>query len=53
MAAAANKKVDLWRRRLERAHDVLDAQGVQLYTWRRGDDVVEEAVGIVRDALGR
>ncbi|KAK4155177.1 hypothetical protein C8A00DRAFT_42145 [Chaetomidium leptoderma] len=46
-----NKKVDLWLRRLARAHEILDAQGVQLYTWRRGDDVIAEAEGIVREAL--
>ncbi|KAL2022557.1 hypothetical protein VTK56DRAFT_5164 [Thermocarpiscus australiensis] len=50
-AAAVNKKVDLWLRRLARAHETLDAHGVKLYTWRRGEDVVAEAEGIVRDAL--
>ncbi|KAK4123307.1 actin patch protein 1 [Parathielavia appendiculata] len=49
--AIANKKVDLWLRRLARAHEILDAQGVKLYTWRRGDDVVTEAEGIVREAM--
>lgn len=48
-----NKKLELWRRRLERAHDLLDREGVMLYTWRRGDDVILEAVGLVREALGR
>ncbi|KAK4039949.1 hypothetical protein C8A01DRAFT_46676 [Parachaetomium inaequale] len=51
--AAVNKKVDLWLRRLARAHEILDAQGVKLYTWRRGDDVIAEAEGIVREAMGR
>lgn len=46
-----NKKVDMWRRRLARAHDTLDHVGVRLYTWRRGEDVVEEARGIVERAL--
>lgn len=46
-----NKKLELWRRRVERAHEMLDREGVQLYTWRRGEDVVLEAVGIVREAL--
>ncbi|KAK0710869.1 hypothetical protein B0H67DRAFT_491820, partial [Lasiosphaeris hirsuta] len=45
-----NKKVDLWRRRLARAHELLDGQGVKLYTWRRGQDVTREAEGIVREA---
>ncbi|KAI1378446.1 actin patch protein 1 [Hypoxylon crocopeplum] len=46
-----NKKLDLWRRRLQRAQEVLDRHGVALYTWRRGDEVVDEAVGIVRECL--
>ncbi|KAK3332545.1 hypothetical protein B0T19DRAFT_344987, partial [Cercophora scortea] len=46
-----NKKLDLWRRRLARAHETLDALGVPLYTWRRGEDVIMEAEGIVREAL--
>lgn len=48
---AVNKKLELWKRRLTRAHEVLDQQGVQLYTWKRGQDVVAEATGIVRSAL--
>ncbi|KAB5516951.1 hypothetical protein GE09DRAFT_1179365 [Coniochaeta sp. 2T2.1] len=48
---AVSKKVDMWRRRLERAHATLDHIGVQLYTWRRGDDVIREAEGIVRREL--
>lgn len=47
----ANRKLDLWRRRLARAHEALDQQGVALYTWRRGQDVMHEAVGIVQSAL--
>lgn len=50
-ATTVNKKVEIWRRRLARAHEALDQQGVALYTWRRGDDVVLEAVGIVREAM--
>lgn len=46
-----NKKVDMWRRRVARAHDTLDHIGVQLYTWRKGDDVIKEAEGIVRQAM--
>ncbi|KAL8356646.1 hypothetical protein RB601_001784 [Gaeumannomyces tritici] len=48
---ALDKKVALWHGRLTRAHEVLAREGVALYTWRRGDDVVLEAQGIVRDAL--
>lgn len=47
----ANKKLDLWRRRLQRAHETLDRQGVALYTWRRGSDVIDEATGIVRNTM--
>lgn len=46
-----NRKLELWRRRLQRAHEMLDRDGVKLYTWRRGEDVGLEAVGIVRDFL--
>uniref|UniRef100_A0A0B7JML6 Uncharacterized protein n=2 Tax=Bionectria ochroleuca TaxID=29856 RepID=A0A0B7JML6_BIOOC len=47
---ALNRKVDLWNRRLARAEDQLAQLGVKLYTWRRGQDVVEEAAGLVRKA---
>ncbi|KAK3942358.1 ATP-dependent RNA helicase DRS1 [Diplogelasinospora grovesii] len=50
-ASPISKKVDLWRRRLARAHEQLDQQGVVLYTWRRGEDVIAEAEGIVKEAL--
>lgn len=50
---AANKKLELWRRRLERAHEVLDREGVRLYTWRKGQDVVLEAVGLVKETLAK
>ncbi|KAK0737116.1 hypothetical protein B0T21DRAFT_287892, partial [Apiosordaria backusii] len=50
-AAALSKKVDLWLRRLSRAHETLDEMGVPLYTWRRGEDVIKEAEGIVKEAL--
>lgn len=49
-APTQNKKLELWSRRLERAHDQLDALGVALYTWRRGEDVIQEAIGIVKQA---
>jgi hypothetical protein len=51
LAPAVNKKVEIWRRRLARAHEMLDQQGVQLYTWRKGDDVIAEAEGIVKQAM--
>lgn len=49
--APLNKKLDLWHRRLHRAHETLDKQGVALYTWRRGNDVINEADGLVRQAM--
>jgi phosphatidate phosphatase APP1 len=48
-----NKKVEIWRRRLQRAQETLDGQGVRLYTWRRGGDVTAEAVGLVKSLQGR
>lgn len=47
----AGRRVDLWRRRLQRAQDMLEAYKVPLYTWRTGDDVVTEAVGLVKETL--
>ncbi|KAK3954173.1 hypothetical protein QBC32DRAFT_97727 [Pseudoneurospora amorphoporcata] len=46
-----NKKLEIWLRRLAEAHDVLEKQGVKLYTWKEGKDVVAEAEGIVREAM--
>ncbi|KAH8668534.1 hypothetical protein BX600DRAFT_379622 [Xylariales sp. PMI_506] len=46
-----NKKLELWTRRLARAQEMLERSGVALYTWRRGSDVMEEAVGIVDNAM--
>ncbi|EHA53110.1 hypothetical protein MCOR27_011325 [Pyricularia oryzae] len=50
-ANAINKRVELWHRRLDRAQEILSSQGVALYTWRRGDDVILEATGIVKRAM--
>ncbi|KAI1822525.1 hypothetical protein F4861DRAFT_540911 [Xylaria intraflava] len=49
--APPNKKLELWRRRLERAQDTLGQRGVPLYIWRRGEDVIAEAKAVVREAL--
>ena len=48
---AVNRKLEMWKTRLVRAHEALDRQGVQLYTWRRGQDVEAEAVGLVKKAM--
>ncbi|TKW58100.1 Phosphatidate phosphatase APP1 [Colletotrichum tanaceti] len=50
-AVAPNRKHELWMRRLQRAQEILESHGVALYTWRRGDDVVAEAVGMVKEEL--
>ncbi|OHE98681.1 hypothetical protein CORC01_05947 [Colletotrichum orchidophilum] len=52
-AAVPNRKHELWMRRLQRAQGVLESHGVALYTWRRGGDVVAEAVGMVKEELSR
>ncbi|KAI2621034.1 hypothetical protein GGS21DRAFT_536173 [Xylaria nigripes] len=49
--APLNKKLELWRRRLERAQDSLGQVGVPLYTWRRGEDVIAQSKAIVREAM--
>ncbi|TDZ31056.1 Phosphatidate phosphatase APP1 [Colletotrichum spinosum] len=46
-----NRKHELWMRRLQRAQEILESHGVALYTWRRGHDVVAEAVGMVQEEL--
>lgn len=48
---AVNRKLEMWKTRLARAHEALDRQGVQLYTWRKGQDVEAEAVGLVKRAM--
>lgn len=46
-----NRKLDLWRRRVARAHEQLEQLGVVLYTWRRGQDVAAEAIAMVKREL--
>lgn len=48
---AINKKEDLWKRRWALAKEAMDARGVMLRSWRVGDDVVEDAVGLIRKAM--
>ncbi|OAQ97537.1 hypothetical protein LLEC1_03610 [Akanthomyces lecanii] len=50
-AQGVNKKVDLWRRRVARAHEQLEQLGVTLYTWRKGQDVSAEAAAIIKRAF--
>lgn len=48
--STVNKKLNLWRQRVAKAHEQLEQLGVVFYTWRRGQDVVKEAAGIVKQA---
>ena len=43
----------LWRQRWAHAEQVLGEQGVVLRSWRVGGDIMDEAVGIIRDAERR
>lgn len=47
-----NKREEIWRRRWERAKDILDDQGVVLGSWRVGSDVQDVCVWLVKEALG-
>ncbi len=51
LGPADMRRVELWKRRLQRAQEMLEPHNVALYTWRRGDDVIIEAVGLVMEAL--
>ncbi|KAI5805089.1 putative actin cytoskeleton organization protein App1 [Geopyxis carbonaria] len=48
---AVRKKEELWRRRWEVAQERLGAKGVQLLSWRVGEDVEEITVRLVEKAL--
>ncbi|XWW97501.1 hypothetical protein V2A60_005485 [Cordyceps javanica] len=50
-AQGVNRKQDMWRRRVARAHEQLEQLGVVLYTWRKGQDVSAEAAAIIKHAL--
>lgn len=50
-AQGVNRKQDMWRRRVARAHEQLDQLGVVLYTWRKGQDVSAEATAIIHRAF--
>ncbi|MCJ1375677.1 hypothetical protein MMC20_006914 [Loxospora ochrophaea] len=45
-----SKKEDLWRRRWARAREVLEDEGVMLRSWRIGEDVMDDAVRLVKRA---
>jgi len=46
-----NKKLELWRRRWVRAKEVLEKEGVVVMSWRKGEDVADEAVRVVERNL--
>ncbi|KAL4872848.1 UV-endonuclease UvdE-domain-containing protein [Aspergillus spectabilis] len=46
-----NKREELWRRRWERASDILADRGVVLGSWRVGKDVQEVSMWLVKEAL--
>jgi phosphatidate phosphatase APP1 len=50
-AQGVNRKLEMWRRQLARAQEQLEYMGIPLYTWRRGQDVEEEAIAIVQQAM--
>lgn len=45
-----NKREELWRRRWERAKDILDREGVVLGSWRVGRDVEDVCIWLVEEA---
>jgi phosphatidate phosphatase APP1 len=46
-----NKKLDLWKRRWQRASDILDSKGVMLRSWRIGSDASLEAIQMIQKTL--
>lgn len=51
--APYDKKLDLWRRRWQRAEEIMGQRGVVLRSWRVGSDVMEEAVNLAWSELER
>jgi hypothetical protein len=45
-----NKKVELWKRRWDRAKTILEREGVMLKSWRVGADVMSDAIRLVEKA---
>ncbi|PIG82981.1 actin cytoskeleton organization protein App1 [Aspergillus arachidicola] len=50
-APLPNKREELWRRRWERAHDILTDKGVVLGSWRVGTDVQDVTMWLVQEAM--
>ncbi|CEL05645.1 hypothetical protein ASPCAL06762 [Aspergillus calidoustus] len=50
-APLPNKREELWRRRWERASEILADRGVVLGSWRKGRDVQDVSLWLVKEAL--
>ncbi|KAL4925079.1 UV-endonuclease UVE-1 [Aspergillus undulatus] len=50
-APLPNKREELWRRRWERASEILADKGVVLGSWRVGKDVQDVSIWLVKEAL--
>lgn len=46
-----NKREELWRRRWERASEILGDKGVVLGSWRVGTDVKDVSLWLVKEAI--
>ena len=53
VAPPISKKEEMWKRRWERAEEIFRGKGVLLRSWRRGEDVMNEAVGLIEKAERR
>lgn len=45
-----SKKEELWKQRWARAKKIFDDKGVLLRSWRKGDDVMDEAIRLIERA---
>jgi hypothetical protein len=50
-APLPNKREELWKRRWERASDILNKQGVVLSSWRVGSDAQPVCMWLVEEAM--
>ncbi|KAK8220438.1 hypothetical protein IWZ01DRAFT_555189 [Phyllosticta capitalensis] len=46
-----NKREELWRKRWTKAEQILNENGVLLRSWRVGDDVMDESMQLIDEAL--
>ena len=45
-----SKKEEMWKRRWARAKEIFEAKGVGVKCWRKGEDVITDAVRLVEQA---